>query len=511
MRATSTCCIWSASVLLSETRNTDRSAVNWGIAAFALITALRLLSLVFTRVELFVDEAQYWLWGQSLDFGYYSKPPLIAWVIRGVTDLAGSDAPFWIRAPGPVLHAVTGGLIWAIAARFARPWPAMLTGLAYLTMPGIAVGSLLFSTDTVMLPFFALSLGLFLRLSGRASWPLAALMGFSLGLGMMGKYAAVYLLLGVGLSALLVPKARISGRDALVALGALLIAISPNLWWNAMHGLSTLGHTLDNVEWVRDPARQTEFSLGDLAEFLGGQFAFFGPVLFAAYLLLLPAAWRRGDALSRVLVLLSFPILALVSAQAFMSGAYANWAATAYVGATLLIVPLLYRRAPRVLAFSLAVNIAISTALPVAGLMADTLRIGGGGGLLLERYVGRDEMARRVFAAARGQGVRAILATNRDVLADLTYRALGTGLVVYSTPPEGPPQNHYAQRAALPESFTGDLLFVAEKGLPEGCTGRAAGRLSPEDGAYRKRPMTLWRAPAACWNAPPPDRPIQPR
>ena len=48
----------------------------------AAVTAARLVALGFNRTDLFVDESQYWLWGQSFDFGYYSKPPLIAWVIR---------------------------------------------------------------------------------------------------------------------------------------------------------------------------------------------------------------------------------------------------------------------------------------------------------------------------------------------------------------------------------------------------------------------------------------------
>ena len=44
-----------------------------GLVAFA---ALRTASLVFSPLELGVDEAQYWLWSTGFDFGYYTKPPL---------------------------------------------------------------------------------------------------------------------------------------------------------------------------------------------------------------------------------------------------------------------------------------------------------------------------------------------------------------------------------------------------------------------------------------------------
>ena len=46
---------------------------------------LRLLTLFGTPLELYPDEAQYWLWSRTLAFGYYSKPPLIAWSIWAST------------------------------------------------------------------------------------------------------------------------------------------------------------------------------------------------------------------------------------------------------------------------------------------------------------------------------------------------------------------------------------------------------------------------------------------
>ncbi|MBL3567289.1 hypothetical protein JMM59_20110, partial [Rhodovulum sulfidophilum] len=60
-------------------------------AVVLAVTALRVWLLWLNRMDLFVDEAQYWLWGRELAFGYYSKPPMIGWVIRAATELAGSD------------------------------------------------------------------------------------------------------------------------------------------------------------------------------------------------------------------------------------------------------------------------------------------------------------------------------------------------------------------------------------------------------------------------------------
>ena len=107
-------------------------AGGWLAPAFgivAAVTALRLVLLRFDQTDLFVDESQYWLWGQHFAFGYYSKPPLIAWVIGAVTTLAGSDAPFWVRAPGAVFHAATALILAALAVRLHGGRVALLVAV----------------------------------------------------------------------------------------------------------------------------------------------------------------------------------------------------------------------------------------------------------------------------------------------------------------------------------------------------------------------------------------------
>ncbi len=64
----------------------------WQTATLASLAALLVLRVGFNLVsplDLYADEAQYWRWGDTLDWGYYSKPPMIAWVIHGVTSIFG--------------------------------------------------------------------------------------------------------------------------------------------------------------------------------------------------------------------------------------------------------------------------------------------------------------------------------------------------------------------------------------------------------------------------------------
>ena len=152
----------------------------------------RIALLAWDQKQLFVDEMQYWFWGQDFAFGYFSKPPAIAWLIRAVTDLAGSDAPFWVRLPAPILHGITALLLGALAARLADGRAALWTVATYLSLPLVAVGSLLMTTDTLMFPFLVASYLLWSEAVEDGRSGLAGLAGIALGLGFLAKYAAIY-------------------------------------------------------------------------------------------------------------------------------------------------------------------------------------------------------------------------------------------------------------------------------------------------------------------------------
>ena len=258
--------------------------MGWFAPSFAIalsVTALRLGLLAFNQTDLFVDESQYWLWGQHLAFGYFSKPPMIGWVIGIVTDLAHSDAPFWVRMPGAVLHGATALCLAALAFRLSGRGAAIWTAAVYVTLPLAAVGSLLMSTDTVMAPFFAGGLLAYHRTLTNHRRADAVLTGCMIGCACLAKYAGIYLPCGMALCALPRADLRPSRTEiALIALPALAI-FAPNLLWNMAHGWSTFGHTAQNMGWGL-PQREAHAALASLADFLLLQVAVGGPVVFGA-------------------------------------------------------------------------------------------------------------------------------------------------------------------------------------------------------------------------------------
>lgn len=465
-------------------------------AIVALVTALRLVALWFGQTDLFVDESQYWLWGRNLDLGYYSKPPLIAWVIRGVTGLLGSDAAFFVRLPGAVLHGATALLLGGVAARLLDARAALWTAVTYLTLPMAALGSLLISTDTVMAPFLAAALLFNLRAAETGRAGPAMLAGVLAGCAFLAKYAAIYLLIGLGLAAVFVPAVRIPPRAALALALGFAATILPNVLWNIGNGLATVAHTMDNVGWVRGESWFSGLNPAGLAEFLLAQFAVAGPVVFVA---LLWGYVRPGEPALRALALISAPPLLIVSVQAVLDKAYANWALAAYFAGTVLAVGVLLARAPRLLPVSLAVNGAVSVLLPVLVVLAPWPAWRGEP--LLARYLGRSDLSRQIIAAAEGAGLTTVVSANRDILADLFHSGRASGLTFAAPAPQGRAQNYYEQTHPLGAGPM-PVLFVAAA-APDCAFDPPVARFDTAHGAYARINLAAWRLTADCANAAP--------
>jgi 4-amino-4-deoxy-L-arabinose transferase-like glycosyltransferase len=469
----------------------------WWRPAFRIVAAITLARLVllwFNRTDLFVDETQYWLWSLDPAFGYYSKPPLIAWVIGAMIWVVGNDTPFWIRAPGPLLHGATALILAALAVRQAGARIAVWVAATYATLPMVAVGSLLISTDTVMAPFFAAALLWHARTVETRRPVFAVLAGLAAGMAFLAKYAAVYFLLGAGIGALLIPALRIGWRNGALLLAGFGVVVAPNLIWNLMNGLATLSHTADNVGWLREGASAAGLDPGSAVMFLLQQAAVFGPLTFAAlvWAMLRPAGYGR-------LLVFSVPALVAVTAQALLSRAYANWAASAYFAGTVPAVQVLATRRGLLVA-SLVVNGAISLALPLLTLMPKLALEGQPP--LLARHVGRVDMSRQILSVAEVAHVP-IVADRRDVLADLYYVARRVDIAIYAVPPKGRAMNHFEQTRALPRHVSGRVLLVTEG--PPVCDGA---EVTPEvvfdtaGGAYRKIVLAGYLVDAMCLHAP---------
>ena len=308
------------------------------------LTIVRTFVLFVTPLELHPDEAQYWLWSRQLDWGYFSKPPLIAWIIAATTAIGG-DAESWVRLAGPILHGAAGLALFAVGRRLYSPGVGLLALLLYTLMPGVQLSSLVISTDAPLLALLSLGLWAYAAMPPQAqkrSVGLAVLMGLAFGAAALAKYAAIYALLGLALHLVLVPSARRAWclGSALAFAAAFAAVLAPNLAWNAAHQFATVSHTADNAHW----SVSQMFNPLELGGFLLTQPGVFGPipagVLIVGLVLARTRTWEPAD---RMLLCFASPPLVLVALQALLARANANWAAAAYPAAVVLAAAWLVR------------------------------------------------------------------------------------------------------------------------------------------------------------------------
>lgn len=399
----------------------DRRYLKIALALIAIVTVVRVVVLVLSPLNLYPDEAQYWWWSQTPDWGYFSKPPLIGWVIWLTTAFFG-DSEWAIRIGSPLLHAVTALLVFGIARRTFDARTGLLSALAYLTTPGASYSSGLISTDVPLLFCWAVALYAFIRAMDDPRWRWAILAGIGFGFGLEAKYAMFYLVLCAGVAAILSKDARrvvLSGRGAAILIIGLLLLL-PNVLWNAAHHFPTVAHTEHNADWSA-----AKFKLSETLSFIGGQFGVFGPVLMIGLLL---AFWKlaRGPARpAKDLVLVAFcaPPLVLIVIQSFIAEANANWAATAYVAATPLAVAGLMRVwQSRLLWMSFALDGLVMVALwliLVSPPFADTIGVGNA----FKRMEGWRQLGTAVAERADRGHYAIVSASNRSIMAELLYYA----------------------------------------------------------------------------------------
>src|SRR5207247_875424 len=133
------------------------------VAILALLTLIRLIGLKFSVVDLFFDEAQYWVWSRKPAFGYFSKPPLLAWTIALAERICGSSEAC-IRAPAPVLYFATSLLVYATARLLYDAEVAFYAALSTALATGCVFSARIISTDVPLVFFWALALLAYVKL-----------------------------------------------------------------------------------------------------------------------------------------------------------------------------------------------------------------------------------------------------------------------------------------------------------------------------------------------------------
>jgi undecaprenyl-diphosphatase len=314
----------------------------WGRRVMWLVGLLLVWRLIYAAIvplDLIHDEAYYWDWSRQLDWGYYSKPPMIAWIIALATRVGGST-PWVVRLPAVLLGTCGLLFLYALTARlFNRRAGFWATAVAAAT-PGNTVLSLLMTIDAPFL--FCWSAALYTawrmleRRKDRVLWAVAT--SVVIGIGLLSKQTMFGFLTLGGLFVLVSPEDR---REIfrptlwLTAAGAMSFLL-PVLWWNSQHGWITFQHTSGHFETTSLTLWQRVEGLG---EYVGGQLGVVSPITC-----LLIVAVAAGGVLARarlgrreryLLCFSAVPLAGVLCLAAFRH-VEPNWPAAFYTAAIAL-------------------------------------------------------------------------------------------------------------------------------------------------------------------------------
>ena len=436
----------------------DRDTVAF-LAIIVALTVLRIVGQHFSVVDLDIEEAQYWDWSRHLAFGYFSKPPLIAW-INALSGFACGSTEECVRAPAPLFYCGASLLVFLSARELYDARAGLWAGLICALAPGVSFSARIMTTDVPLLFFWALALFAYVKLMRGGGWRWGVVLAVAFGLGLLAKYAMAYFFAGVLLAGLVSRDARLLLAKPVLWLALLggVLMLTPNILWNAGHGFATASATAGYVHKA--------LSFDDPLEFLGAQFGVAGPVTFGTLLVLFAFYGSRnlnGD--DRAMLAFAVPPLLIIVVNSVYSGeSNANWAAPALISAFIVTTAVLVRaKFWRTLAAGLGIGVLVQVALLAGDTVADQLTIPlfGKNADIYQRVLGWDDLGEDVGALAAKSGAASVAVERRWEESALNYYLRGK-LPVYIWAAGPQPTNHFEMTYPLTADAAQPILFVTD-------------------------------------------------
>lgn len=275
--------------------------------------------------ELHYDEAQYWEWSQHLDWSYYSKGPLLAWLIALSESLFG-HGEWQVRLFAWFTHGIFLVLVFGLTrllwhSRTAAWWGVMIA----LTTPLYFTLGLVMTTDVFLFAFWTWGLWAAQRAlyqNRKSAW---YELGAAVGIGSLVKLSIGLLPAAIGLLVMVMPHWRrhLLNPHVWSGLALMLACMSPMLLWNFQNDWVMFRHELGHVG-------HQNWSLTRLIEFLLGQWLALSPIVVVIAITVL----RRLPVAShhRLLWLVSLACTLFFIFKAGGDKVQLNWPAPAYIG-----------------------------------------------------------------------------------------------------------------------------------------------------------------------------------
>ncbi len=410
---------------------------------------IKIAALYFTNFNLFGDEAQYWLWSKNLDFGYYSKPPFLAWFIRGYTGVFGDSFAYLKILPIFVYFFTAWALYELCKGIGLNNRNSLSCSLIFLFIPAVSFSSFIISTDLFLLLFWTLALNELIKIKIEPDIKNFIFLGIFLGLAFLSKYAAIYFIICFFIYVLVDKNFRnIFLKNYLgfvISLVCAILILSPNIFWNLNNGWITLQHTSDNAN-----LENKNINLYRGLEFVVIQILMLGPFLFLGSITKIRTINAYNN--SKFLLAFSLPIFFIVFIEAVIVRANANWAAPALMTFFIFLYVGLKNRVFERLnvlfnfVFCASFFLLISVSYPAK---------------IFDRVSGINLFAENVFSLGSEIGVKNFVISDRLLFASMNYQLREKNANFYMPYVDGSSiTNHFMITSPLKKDMSDSFILI---------------------------------------------------
>jgi undecaprenyl-diphosphatase len=317
-------------------------------AGLTAISVFRIFYILHGPLDLSPDEAHYWEWSRRLDLSYYSKGPMVAYLIYLGTHLFGNTV-LGIRVLAVIFSALSSLYIFklvnsmygndslghSITTPQCPAWQrsaALQAAFAFQAVPLFAAFGVLFTIDSPFIFFWILSLYIFYKATSEGTkrqWICWIFLGLAVGFGLLTKYTMAFFPM-CGLLLLLLSDKRPLLRTPMpyIAFMISILVFAPVIIWNAQHDWLTIRHTAGQAHI----ADGITVSIKSFFEFFGSQIGIITPLFFCLIIYaLFKLFFSERCFQSKFLFYFSIPVLGFFLLKALQGKVQANWAMFGYI------------------------------------------------------------------------------------------------------------------------------------------------------------------------------------